>query len=286
MGEFNKKYNSGEKRNFNSKNFDRKPRFDNRQNSENESKTEKEDFIFGLRPVMEAIEAGKTIDKIFVQGGLQGDIYSELKKLLKKHNIRPNTVPVEKLNRFTRKNHQGVVAFISEIPFYKIEDILPQIFEEGKTPFLLILDRLTDVRNFGAIARTAECVGIDAIVIPDKGAAPINSDAIKTSAGALYNVKICKENNLAHVVDFLQQSGVTVFAATEKAEKLIYNADFSEPCAIVMGNEETGISKEVLHHADEKIKLPITGKTQSLNVSVACGAILYEVVRQKMIGEF
>ena len=285
MGEFNKKYNSGEKRNFNSKNFDRKPRFDNRQNSENESKTEKEDFIFGLRPVMEAIEAGKTIDKIFVQGGLQGDIYSELKKLLKKYNIRPNTVPVEKLNRFTRKNHQGVVAFISEIPFYKIEDILPQIFEEGKTPFLLILDRLTDVRNFGAIARTAECVGINAIVIPDKGAAPINSDAIKTSAGALYNVKICKENNLAHVVDFLQQSGVTVFAATEKAEKLIYNADFSEPCAIVIGNEETGISKEVLHHADEKIKLPITGKTQSLNVSVACGAILYEAVRQNMIGE-
>ena len=285
MGEFNKKYNSGEKRNFNSKNFDRKPRFDNRQNSENESKNEKEDFIFGLRPVMEAIEAGKTIDKIFVQGGLQGDIYSELKKLLKKYNIRPNTVPVEKLNRFTRKNHQGVVAFISEIPFYKIEDILPQIFEEGKTPFLLILDRLTDVRNFGAIARTAECVGIDAIVIPDKGAAPINSDAIKTSAGALYNVKICKENNLAHVVDFLQQSGVTVFAATEKAEKLIYNADFSEPCAIVMGNEETGISKEVLHHADEKIKLPITGKTQSLNVSVACGAILYEAVRQKLVGE-
>ena len=285
MGEFNKKYNSGEKRNFNSKNFDRKPRFDNHQNSENESKNEKEDFIFGLRPVMEAIEAGKTIDKIFVQGGLQGDIYSELKKLLKKYNIRPNTVPVEKLNRFTRKNHQGVVAFISEIPFYKIEDILPQIFEEGKTPFLLILDRLTDVRNFGAIARTAECVGIDAIVIPDKGAAPINSDAIKTSAGALYNVKICKENNLAHVVDFLQQSGVTVFAATEKAEKLIYNADFSEPCAIVMGNEETGISKEVLHHADEKIKLPITGKTQSLNVSVACGAILYEAVRQNMIGE-
>ena len=194
MGEFNKKYNSGERRSFGPKNFDRKPRFDNR-NSEHESKNEKEDFIFGLRPVMEAIEAGKTIDKIFVQGGLQGEIYSELKKLLKKYNIRPNTVPVEKLNRFTRKNHQGVVAFISEIPFYKIEDLLPQIFEEGKIPFLLILDRLTDVRNFGAIARTAECVGIDAIVIPDKGAAPINSDAIKTSAGALYNVKICKENN-------------------------------------------------------------------------------------------
>lgn len=242
----------------------------------------KDDFIFGLRPVIEAIEADKTIDKIFLQNGLQGPIYAELKSLLAKYKIRPNYVPVEKLNRFTRKNHQGVVAFISDIPFESIEQVLPQIFEEGKTPFLLILDRLTDVRNFGAIARTAECVGIDAIILPEKGAAPINSDAIKTSAGALYNIKICKEKNLAHTVDFLQQSGVKVFAATEKAQNLIYDADFTEPCAIVMGNEETGISKEVLHHADEKIKLPIVGKTQSLNVSVACGAILYEAVRQKL----
>ena len=244
----------------------------------------KDEFIFGLRPVMEAIEAGKTIDKIFLQNGLQGQIYADLKKLLAKHNIRANYVPVEKLNRFTRKNHQGVVAFISDVPFYKIEDILPQIFEEGKVPFLLILDRLTDVRNFGAICRTAECVGVDAVIIPEKGAAPINSDAMKTSAGAIYNIKICKEKNLAHTVDFLQQSGVMVFAATEKASKLIYEVDFTEPCALVMGNEESGISKEVLHHSDEKIKLPIQGRTQSLNVSVACGAILYEAVRQK-IGE-
>ncbi|MDO4225061.1 MAG: 23S rRNA (guanosine(2251)-2'-O)-methyltransferase RlmB [Bergeyella zoohelcum] len=243
----------------------------------------KEDFIFGLRPVIEAIEAGKTIDKIFVQNGLQGQIYIELKEILAKYKIRPNYVPVEKLNRFTRKNHQGVVAFISEIPFHKIEHILPQIFEEGRVPFLLVLDRLTDVRNFGAICRTAECVGVDAIIIPEKGSAPINSDAIKTSAGALYNVKICKENNLAHTIDYLQQSGVSVFAATEKAQQLIYDVDFTEPCAIVMGNEETGISKEVLHHSDEKIKLPIEGKTQSLNVSVACGAILYEAVRQKIM---
>ncbi len=242
----------------------------------------KGDFIFGLRPVMEAIEADKTIDKIFLQNGLQGPNVAELKKLLARHGIRANYVPVEKLNRFTRKNHQGVVAFISDVPFHKIEDILPQIFEEGKTPFLLILDRLTDVRNFGAICRTAECVGVDAVIIPEKGASPINSDAIKTSAGAIYNIKICKEKNLAHVVDFLQQSGVSVFAATEKAKKLLYEVDFKEPCAIVMGNEETGISKEVLHHADEKIKLPIEGKTQSLNVSVACGAILYEAVRQKI----
>lgn len=242
----------------------------------------KEDFIFGIRPVIEAIEAGKTVDKIFLQNGLMGENMAELKKLLAQHELRANFVPVEKLNRFTRKNHQGVVAFISDIPFHKIEDILPQIFEEGKTPFLLILDRLTDVRNFGAIARTAECVGVDAILIPEKGAAPINSDAIKTSAGALYNIKICKEKNLAHSVDFLQQSGVSVFAATEKAQKLIYEVNFTEPCALVMGNEETGISKEVLHHADDKVKLPITGKTQSLNVSVACGAILYEAVRQKL----
>ncbi len=242
----------------------------------------KEDFIFGLRPVIEAIEAGKTIDKIFLQNALQGPIYTELKALLAKHKIRPNYVPIEKLNRFTRKNHQGVVAFISDVPFYKIEEVLPQIFENGKTPFLLILDRLTDVRNFGAICRTAECVGIDAVIIPEKGASPINSDAIKTSAGAIYNIKICKENNLAHVVDYLQQSGVQVFAATEKAQKLIYEVQFTDPCAIVMGNEETGISKEVLHHSDEKIKLPIEGKTQSLNVSVACGAILYEAMRQKL----
>ncbi len=243
----------------------------------------KDDFIFGLRPVMEAIEAGKTIDKIFIQNGLQGDIVAELKKQLSKEGIRPNYVPVEKLNRITRKNHQGVVAFTTDITFYKIEDLVPQLFEEGKTPFLLVLDRLTDVRNFGAICRTAECVGVDAIIIPDKGAAPINSDAIKTSAGAIYNVKICKEKNLAHTVDYLQQSGILVFASTEKAQKTVYETDFREPCAIVMGNEETGISKEVLHHSDEKIKLPIEGKTQSLNVSVACGAVLYEVLRQRII---
>jgi len=242
----------------------------------------KDDFIFGLRPVIEAIEADKTIDKIFLQNGLQGPNIAELKKLLAKHGIRPNYVPVEKLNRFTRKNHQGVVAFISDVPFHKIEDVLPQIFEEGKTPFLLILDRLTDVRNFGAICRTAECVGVDAVIIPEKGASPINSDAIKTSAGAIYNIKICKEKNLAHTVDFLQQSGIQIFASTEKAQKLIYEVDFTQPCAIVMGNEETGISKEVLHHSDEKIKLPIEGKTQSLNVSVACGAVLYEAVHQKL----
>ncbi len=243
----------------------------------------KDDFIFGLRPVLEALEAGKTVDKVFLQNGLQGPLYAELKTKLAQLKLRPNYVPIEKLNRFTRKNHQGVVAFISDVPFENIQQVVPQLFEEGKVPFILMLDRLTDVRNFGAICRTAECAGVHAVVIPEKGAAPVNSDAIKTSAGAIYNIKICKEKNLAHTVDFLQQSGIQVFAASEKAQKLIYEIDFTEPCAIVMGNEETGISKEVLHHADEKIKLPIEGRTQSLNVSVACGAILYEAVRQKAI---
>lgn len=245
----------------------------------------KEDYIFGIHPVMEALEADKTIDRIFMQNGLQGPNVAELKKRLAQQKIRISYVPVEKLNRITRKNHQGVIAFVTEIAFHRVEDVVPQLFEDGKTPFLLILDRLTDVRNFGAICRTAECVGVDAVIIPEKGAAPVNSDAIKTSAGALYNIKICKENNLAHTVDYLQQSGIAVFAATEKAANLVYTADFRQPCAVVMGNEETGISKEVLHHADEKIKLPITGKTQSLNVSVACGAILYEAFRQKLGAE-
>lgn len=240
------------------------------------------DYVFGIRPVMEALQAGKTIDKIFLQSGLQGPLYIELKTLLSKYKLRANYVPVEKLNRITRKNHQGVIAFISDVPFYKIEDIVPILFEQGRTPFLLMLDRLTDVRNFGAICRTAECVGIDAVIVPEKGAAPINSDAIKTSAGAIYNIKICKQPNLAHTVDFLQQSGIKVLAATEKAQGYIYESDFTEPCCIVMGNEETGLSKEVLHHADEKIKLPIQGNIQSLNVSVAAGAIMYEALRQRL----
>lgn len=248
----------------------------------NPKSNKKEDLIFGIHPIMEAIESGKTIDKIFVQNQLQGSGYEALKALLSKHKIRPNFVPVEKLDRLTRGNHQGVVAFIAQLEVYKIEEVLPPLLESEKPPFLLILDRLTDVRNFGAICRTAECVGIDAVIIPEKGSAPLSSDAIRTSAGALMNLKICKEANLAHTLDYLQQNGILVYAATEKAQKLVYEVDFTEGCALVMGNEETGISKEVLHHADEKIKLPIEGKTQSLNVSVACGAILYEAIRQKM----
>ncbi|MDL1914229.1 MAG: 23S rRNA (guanosine(2251)-2'-O)-methyltransferase RlmB [Bergeyella sp.] len=242
----------------------------------------KEEYIFGIRPVLEALKAGETLDKIFVQSGLQGENILELKQKLARAKLRINYVPQEKLNRLTRKNHQGVVAFLSPIVFNDIEKLLPKILEEQKNPIFLILDRLTDVRNFGALCRTAECAGVSAIIIPERGAAPIGSDSIKTSAGALFNIKICKEKNLAHTLDFLQQSGILVYSCTEKAQKLVYQVDFSEPCALVLGNEETGISKELLHHSDEKIKLPIYGKTQSLNVSVAGGAILYEALRQRL----
>ncbi|MDR3273271.1 MAG: 23S rRNA (guanosine(2251)-2'-O)-methyltransferase RlmB [Flavobacteriaceae bacterium] len=238
------------------------------------------DFIFGIHPIMEALEAGKTFDKVFVQNGLLGDNVKELKIRLGKEGIHINYVPVEKLNRLTRKNHQGVCAFLSPVQFYRTEDIVPQLFEAGKIPFILILDRLTDVRNFGAICRTAEIVGVDVVVIPDTGAAPVNADSIKTSAGAVYNLKICKEKNLSKVVEFLQHSGIKVVCATEKTEEIIYESTLSVPLAVVMGNEETGISKEILQKADARLKLPIFGKTGSLNVSVACGAFLYEIVRQ------
>jgi len=238
------------------------------------------DFIFGIHPVMEAVEAGKTFDKVFVQNGLLGDNVKELKIKLGKAGIHINYVPAEKLNRLTRKNHQGVCAFLSPVQFHRIEDVVPQLFETGKMPFILILDRLTDVRNFGAICRTAEIVGIDAVVIPDSGAAPVSSDSIKTSAGAVFNLKICKEKSLSKVVEFLQYSGIQVICATEKTEETIYDSELLLPLAVVMGSEETGISKEILQKANARLKLPIFGKTGSLNVSVACGAFLYEIVRQ------
>jgi len=245
---------------------------------------EKESGIFGLRPVIEAIEAGKTIDKLFVQKGLQGDIFPELRRLITMYDIPTQYVPLEKLNRLTRKNHQGVFAFISPIEFHSIESLLPQIWEQGKNPFILILDRVSDVRNFGAIARTAECVGVDAIIIPQKGSASINADAIKTSTGALYNIPVCKEASLRKVFDYLQKSGIQVISATEKASEFIYDADYSMPTAIVLGSEEDGISNDLIKISDKIVKLPMFGKTSSLNVSVACGAFMYEVVRQR--GEF
>lgn len=237
--------------------------------------------IFGLHPVLEAIDAGKTIDKLFVQKGLQGDLASEVLRKARSLGVPMQYVPVQKLNKLTRKNHQGIFGYLSPIEFYKIDQILPLVYEKGENPFFLILDRLSDVRNFGAIARTAECCGVHAIVVPERGAAAINEDALKTSAGALFKIPVCREKSLKEVVNFLKLSGVSVVCATEKTEETIYNTDLTKPLAIVMGNEGDGVSDELLNNADHLAKLPMLGEIGSLNVSVACGAFLYEAIRQR-----
>ncbi len=242
---------------------------------------EKEDFIFGTRAVIEAINTGKNIEKVFIKTGLNNELYQQLLSLMKENGIAFQFVPVEKINRITRKNHQGVLAFVSPVEFTDIEMLLPIIFESGKDPLLLILDQITDVRNFGAIARSAECAGVDAIIIPEKGMARIGADAIKTSAGAIHHIPICKVNNLLRTVQYLQNSGVQIVAATEKAEKIYTEGNFKSPVAIVMGSEESGISQSILHIADQKLKIPLFGNIESLNVSVSAALMIYEAVRQR-----
>lgn len=248
-----------------------------------EQKKENDSLIFGLRPMIEALKAGKEIDRLFVQSGLKNELFTELMGLLKKNNVPFQYVPVEKLNRLTAKNHQGVVGYVSSVTYQKIEDVLPLIFEAGKVPLVLILDRITDVRNFGAIARTAECSGVDAIVIPSKGAAQINADAMKTSTGALHTVPVCKEENLKKVIDFLRESGLQVIACTEKTTEMYYQQDYTLPVAIIMGSEENGVSPEYLKTADAHAKIPLLGQISSLNVSVATGIVLYEAVKQRLL---
>lgn len=248
-----------------------------------QQKQEEESLLFGLRAVMEAVNAGKQLDKLYVQSGLQGTIYNELMSLLKSKNIHFQYVPAEKLNRITKKNHQGVVAYIAAIAYQKIENILPHILKSGKNPLILILDRITDVRNFGAIARTAECAGVNAIIIPSTGAAQINADAIKTSAGALHKITVCKEDNLKQTIDYLKKKNIQIVACTEKATDYYFQTDLTEPTAIIMGSEENGISSDYLLMSDNKVKIPMKGKIGSLNVSVAAGIILYEAVSQRMI---
>jgi 23S rRNA (guanosine2251-2'-O)-methyltransferase len=240
-----------------------------------------ENFIFGIRAVIEAIEAGKEIEKLLVQRGISGELFNQLRKALKGTDIFYQIVPPEKINRITNKNHQGVIAFLAEVTYYRAEDLLPKIFEEGRAPLVLILDRVTDVRNFGAIARSAECAGVDMIIIPARGSAQINADAIKTSAGALHRIPVCRENNLKDTIKYLQEYGLQVIACHEKTSELIYKADFSKPSAIIMGSEENGISGEYLKLADRAVKIPMRGSIASLNVSVATGIVLFEAVRQK-----
>lgn len=244
-------------------------------------KNDENNSIFGIRSIIEAIEAGKTIDKLFIQKGLHNDLFAELWKLVRLRRINYKHVPIEKINRLTRKNHQGVFAFISPIDFYKIEDIVPQIYEKGGNPLILVLDKITDVRNFGAISRTAECAGIDTILIPEKESSAINADAVKTSAGALLKIPICRTWNLKMSIQFLKDSGLQIIACTEKASKSIYEIDLKNPTVIILGSEEKGISEEYLKMCNYKAKIPINGKISSLNVSVASGIIIYEALRQR-----
>ncbi|MEW5676379.1 23S rRNA (guanosine(2251)-2'-O)-methyltransferase RlmB [Flavobacterium enshiense] len=242
---------------------------------------EKEHQIFGIRAIIEAIHAGKEIDKVFIQKDAQGDLMQELMKAMKKNNINFSYVPVEKLNRLTHNNHQGAVASIAPISFVSLETLVESVIESGKKPFFLILDQLSDARNFGAIIRTAECTGVDGIIVQKQGSAPVNGDTVKTSAGAVFNVPICKVDHIKDAIFYLQGSGIKTVAATEKTESGIYDVDFNQPVAIIMGSEDRGVNPSVLKIVDEKAKLPMFGTIGSLNVSVACGAFLYETVRQR-----
>lgn len=238
-------------------------------------------MVFGIRAVIEAVRAGKEIESLYIQRGLGGGLLNELKEVLREYQIFAQQVPIEKLDRLTPKNHQGVVAFISPIIYQKVEDIIPQIFERGEVPLLLVLDGITDVRNMGAIARTAECAGVHALVIPAKGSAQINPDAIKTSAGALYKIPVCRHDNFMQTVRFLQESGLQLVCCTEKTKDYIYKPDYTVPTAIVMGSEEDGIRNEIIRIADHLAKIPMFGEIESLNVSVSTGIIVYEAMRQR-----
>ena len=242
------------------------------------------DMIFGLRPIIEAVESGKEIEKIFIKRELGGELAQQLWNLVHERQIPVVKVPVEKLNRLTRKNHQGAIAYLSPVVYQHIEDIIPVLYEEGKTPFVVVLDGVTDVRNFGAIARTCECAGVDAIVVPMKGGAAANADAVKTSAGALHIIPVCREISVQKAVQFLKDSGLTIVAASEKAVQDYSQADYKNPLAIVMGSEDVGISPEVLRLCDQMVSIPVLGKIQSLNVSVAAGVLIYEAVKQREVG--
>jgi len=240
-----------------------------------------EHFIFGIHAVKEAIAAGRDIDKVLIRRGAGSDLFKELLAELNQLDIPAQQVPLEKLNRITRKNHQGVIAWISQVSYGDITSILPGIFESGEDPLILLLDGVSDVRNFGAIARSAECAGVHAIVIPFTGSAAINPDAIKTSAGALHRIPVCRHRDLLTVVRFLRDSGLSIFAATEKAELDIYKADMTGPAGIIMGSEDRGISASLLKEAENWVSIPMKGSISSLNVSVATGIILFEAVRQR-----
>ncbi|MEM0931119.1 MAG: 23S rRNA (guanosine(2251)-2'-O)-methyltransferase RlmB [Bacteroidota bacterium] len=242
----------------------------------------KNSHIYGLRAILEALEAAQPINKVYLQKGLQGELAKELETSLRKAGISTSYVPVEKLNRLTKNNHQGAIADMSPIQFHNFEDLVESITKQKKNPFFLLLDGIKDVRNFGAIIRTAECCGVDGIIIPKNGSAPVTEDTVKTSAGAVFNLPICKVNHLKDAVFYLQSYNIALVAATEKAESPLFKLNLDGPCALIMGAEDKGISPSILKVVDHQAKLPMLGNIESLNVSVACGIFLYEVVRQRL----
>ena len=241
----------------------------------------KEHLIYGIRAVMEAISAEKSINKVLIQKGLRGDLIKELEDLLRDRGISHSFVPVEKLNRVSGKNHQGVIATISPVSFQDFENLVNTVVEEKDAPLFLLLDRVSDVRNFGAIIRTAVCTGVDGIVILSSGSAPVTADTVKTSAGAVFNIPIAKVTHLKDAVYYLQASGVEVVAASEKSKQSLYELDLNKPLAIIMGAEDKGISPALLKTVDHLARIPMEGDIASLNVSVACGVFLFEAVRQR-----
>lgn len=248
---------------------------------QNKSTKKDTDFIFGIRAIIEAIEANRTINKILIQNGVKSDLMTELKEVLRGEKIITQAVPSQKMDRLTRKNHQGAIAFISPVEYQPLDQILPMIYEKGENPFIYILDRVTDVRNLGSIARSAECNGVHAIVLPSRGSAMVTADAMKTSAGALNKIPICIEHNLKETIQYLKDYGVSVVGCTEKTENLLPTTPLNEAIAIIMGSEENGVSSEYLKMCDNKVKIPMYGTIESLNVAVSASIVMYEVNRQR-----
>lgn len=238
-------------------------------------------MVFGIRAVIEAVEAGKEIDRVLLKRDFSGELAGELFAVLKDNGIRPQRVPVEKLNAITRKNHQGVIAYISPVNYQPIEEIIASVYDRGETPFIVVLDHITDVRNFGAIARTAECAGVHAVVIPSRGSVTVTADAVKTSAGALLTLPVCRPKSLEDAVKYMKSCGLQIVTASEKASTNYTKADMTLPTAIIMGAEDKGVSATLSAISDVAVSMPQFGKIASLNVSVATGILLYEVVRQR-----
>ena len=243
---------------------------------------DKSQVVFGIRAVIEAIESGKQVDKVLMKKDLGGELARELLSVTREYNVPVQRVPVERINKVTRKNHQGVIAFMAAVDYYHVDDIVPALYDEGINPLVVVLDGVTDVRNFGAIARTCECAGVNCIVIPERNSVSVNADAVKTSAGALNYLPVCRERNLVKAVQYLRDSGFKVMGASEKTDLNYTKADFTGPVAIVLGAKDTGISTDVLKLCDTLVAIPEFGQINSLNVSVAGGIMIYEVVRQRL----